>query len=239
MLPDWHGLESSVDLQIDYLQKYNPKGTIILHEPITRNFDKEARSFSSGNRYYGVTQLWDDMNLQENWGPSDPYNRLYYFIDQYGFRLGSLDDYLINRERLAEGFKKLVLNNRNCKGGLLPPGKKSFDSMKRDLILGREYIFCESVDNARYEGFKTAVVIAGLSHIKRCAAYLGNTQGYRVKINPLAKSKPNSILGKLASSLDKEEMTMQLAYAEKNKIFEKENCYPLVPIVATAFSEII
>lgn len=246
MLPDWHGVPKSVDLQIDLLKKYNPKETIILHEPIPSSYDKEARAFSSRNRGSRITQFWDALRLSESWGPCYPYLKLYKYVKDCGFALGALDGSICTRNELAIGFKRLVIDYKrlteSSRYSLTPPVfpniNKRFDVLKRKLCFGREVVFCENVDNARYGGFETAVVITHPAHVKRCAAYFADTQGYTVDINPLINPDPKTELGKLAAELGKAEEELQLAYAEKGKIIEKEGCPPLVPTVVTAFYEI-
>lgn len=226
LLPDYHGVEEIVNMQIEYLKKYKSKTTIIYHEPIPSTFDAKARLLASeGIR---VNNFWDILNLPDHWGPSDPYLRLYQFSHDLGYTIGSMDHMVEMRTGLANNFRLLIENHR--RRGYDRGVRMQFDKLKRRLSFGREFVFCESVDQAKYGRFETAVAIMHPDHIKRCRPYFEFTQGYEIDellIDPIK-----------AKELSEKQHELQLAYAEKNDIINSKKKPPLVPVVVMAWNEV-
>lgn len=227
MLQDWHGVEKSVERQIELLPKYAPnaKRTKILHEPITITHTPNVNGLLSGQ--YSLERFWEDLYLKNSWGPSDPYKKLYEFSCNNEYGLGPLDHHLWQRRNLAQEFKELVTKYlKKQEDSMILSGW--FDRLKRQLSFGRELEFCKRVDYSKHE-FETVVVITNPAHVTRCADYLANTQGYDVLV---ADVDPQ-----LAEELSKEEDELQLRFAKEKKILEMPTP-PLVPIVVKAFNEL-
>ncbi len=233
IIQDWHGLYASVDRQIELLHQYAPNAreTAVLHEPLTCSHTNDIFEFSIGEITF--ENFWKTIDLENHWGPSECYKKLYLFLHNSGYSIAPLDHYLEERMQLSAEFRDLIVeylkerDRSNVKSRLSP----LFDSLKRDLSFERESVFCGRVDNIKYENpkIKKAVVITHPAHVKRCYDYLKNTQNYKVQV---AKVKSD-----LAKQFSKDEDELQLIFAERNRILDMEKP-PLVPTVVTAFTEV-
>jgi hypothetical protein len=233
MLQDYHGVEGSVDRQIDILSSFprESKITKVLHEPLCSNVGP-VETGTVDLRDYDPQGFWDRIALERHWGPSEPYRKFYGFL--YGeerqerpLKLAPLDYDLHLRNELAQAFKDMLLEHdrRNY-----TYASQEFDRLKRILSFDREHYFCSLVDDTKYEAeVDTVVVITHPFHIDRCVSYFRDTQNYNVEI---AK-----IDDKLAKQFSKEEDELQLRYAEEKKVLEMVTP-PLVPIVSLAWDTV-
>jgi hypothetical protein len=228
MLPDWHGVEESVKLQIEELKKLKnleQETTMVLHEPIPSDLRGCAQKFSAG--IIGFETFWRFLNLEKHWGPSDSYADLYTFLKENEIGFGSLDYSLSQRKDLASRFKSLVLDFREKR--FYVDLDKRFSDLKREISFGREELFCKEVDEKKYSGVERAVVVTHPAHIDRCASYFRGTQCYEVFVYPVDPA--------LAERLSREEEKLQLEYARRNNITYNPEP-PLVPVVSLAWKEL-
>lgn len=234
MIPDWHGLEESVDIQLDAIPRYtkDADGVRILHEPLCRRpmAVQSPRTFDIW-QYKSAEEFWKDQRLEENWGESRSYLKLYdtlYDSMEHGlptYQLGPLDCSLHDRQHIARALQNLAISYR---AGLesRPELLREFERLKKIGFSEREQFFAKAVDEAREDGIGTAVVITHPAHIARRAGYLGD---YDVEIVEVDKDD--------AEEYSAREDKIQLRFAQDIDILGVE-IPPIVPIFSLVYRDL-
>ncbi len=236
MFPDFHGVKESVDWQIDQLQMYQwkPEKTIVLHEPLPSS--RYLRGYSDIDKTSGMTLdfLWENIQLEDCWGPSEQYRGFYRFLMDGGYSLAPLDIEHSERMDLARGFMNVATRAMGAKTSASKGSSadicKDFDLLKGRLCFEREEYFARHINGVRYGNVETAVAVMHPSHINSVAGFLKDTQGLEVKI---VEMNPTH-----ARQLEAEENRIQ-GEAAKKVLEEKdmEKAPPFVPAVIAAFAE--
>ncbi|QQG39690.1 MAG: hypothetical protein HYS81_04965 [Candidatus Aenigmatarchaeota archaeon] len=228
MLADNHGVQESVDAQIDALRKYslyerpNPKKTIVLHEAVpekwTDSVDLELAK---------MERTWAELGLPQHWGPSEPYKALFGYLGENGYSLNNLDHVVEEREELAGDFLSIVRAAKKPDADMEKISRRLQHS-KMEIGPHREYWFCTRVDVAEDEGYETAVVITHPTHIDPVAATL--TRFDRHVVDTRYRNRGQE------AALGKKERSIQLQYARRRKLTTtRREAVPLVPVVELAW----